>query len=57
MYEVKPENSPDCFVWRIQRANQSPRPSGTAGVPLISAVVSSADPGYLPRDVPLAHAR
>ena len=57
MYEVKPENSPDYFVWRIQRPNQSPRPSGTAGVSLISAVVSSADPGYLPRDMPLPHAR
>lgn len=56
MYEVKPENSPDYFVWRIQRPNQSPRPSGTAGVSLISAAVS-ADPGYLPRDVPLPHAR
>ena len=49
MYEVKPENSPDYFVWRIQRANQSPRPSGTAGASLILAVVSSADQGDLPQ--------
>lgn len=53
MYEVKPEDSPDYFVWRIQRANQSP---GAAGVSLISAVVSPADPGYRPRDVPPPHA-
>lgn len=56
MYEVKPEDSPDYFVWRIQRANQSPGPSGAAGVSLISAVVSPADPGYRPRDVPPPHA-
>lgn len=49
MYEVKPENSSDYFVWRIQRANQSPKPSGTAGASLVSAVVSSADHGYLPQ--------